>query len=104
MPKSKSKKVTKPPAKKPQSWKGKYLKLPKDAFAAMEHLEKETGKTHTDIIADFLRGKSGALRPDINAYVESEAAKRGVSYEAALNSLVGEAKTLADLLSKHKPS
>ena len=47
-----------------KKWRGTYVKLPLDAANALLALEKETGKSKTRIIADFLTGER-QFRPDV---------------------------------------
>jgi hypothetical protein len=84
-----------------KKWRGTYVKLPVEAANALLLLEKETGKTKTKIIADFLTGER-QFRPDVERWLHEEAEKRGVSRQRVVEILVSEAMVLA--LRSHKPS
>jgi hypothetical protein len=76
--------------KGPKNWQGTYIKLPTDAANALLKLQKETGKSKTAIIADFLTGQR-QFRPDVERWLSDEAAKRGVSHLTMIEIFVSEA-------------
>lgn len=84
-----------------KKWQGTYVKLPVEAANALVTLQKETGKSKTKIIADFLTGER-QFRPDIERWLHAEAEKRGVSRQALVEIFVSEAMAMA--LRNHKPS
>ena len=88
---------TKTPAK---NWRGTYVKLPVEAAHALLYLQKETGKSKTKIIADFLTGER-QFRIDVERWLTDEAAKRGVSRLTMIEIFVSEAMSLA--LKNQKP-
>ena len=84
-----------------KKWRGTYVKLPVEAANALLTLQKETGKSKTKIIADFLTGER-QFRPDIERWLRDEAEKRGVSRQTMVEIFVSEAMSIA--LQNHKPS
>jgi hypothetical protein len=84
-----------------KKWHGTYVKLPVEAADALVSLQKETGKSKTKIIADFLTGER-QFRPDVERWLRDEAGKRGVSRQAAVEIFVSEAMAMA--LRNHKSS
>ena len=82
-------------SKKPEKqWQGTFIKLPVEAAHALLSLQKETGKSKTKIIADFLTGER-QFRPDLERWLAVEAAKRGVSRQTMVEIFVAEAMSLA---------
>jgi hypothetical protein len=84
-----------------KKWRGTYVKLPVDAANALISLQKETGKSKTRIIADFLTGER-QFRPDVERWLRDEAEKRGVSRQTMVEIFVSEAMLIA--LRNHKSS
>ena len=84
-----------------KKWQGTYVKLPLEAANALVALQKETGKSKTKIISDFLTGER-QFRPDVERWLRGEAEKRGVSRQSVVEILVSEA--MATALRNHKPS
>jgi hypothetical protein len=84
-----------------KKWRATYIKLPVDAANALLSLQKETGKSKTKIIADFLTGER-QFRPDVERWLRDEAEKRGVSRQTMVEIFVSEAMTMA--FRNHKPS
>lgn len=84
-----------------KKWRGTYVKLPIEAANALVSLEKETGKSKTKIIADFLTGER-QFRPDVERWLRDEAEKRGVSRQTMVEIFVSEAMAVA--LRDHKPA
>lgn len=76
-----------------KKWQGTYVKLPIEAANALVSLQKETGKSKTKIIADFLTGER-QFRPDVERWLGAEAEKRGVSRQTLVEILVSEAMAL----------
>ena len=84
-----------------KNWRGTYVKLPVEASNALVSLQKETGKSKTKIIADFLTGER-QFRPDLERWLRGEAEKRGVSRQTIVEIFVSEA--MAFSLRGHEPS
>jgi hypothetical protein len=80
--------------KQSKKWQGTFVKLPIDAANALLSLQKDTGKSKTRIIADFLTGER-QFRPDVERWLADEAAKRGVSRQTMIEIFVSEAMSLA---------
>jgi hypothetical protein len=77
-----------------KKWCGMYVKLPNVAVDALLSLQRESGKTKTKIIADFLTGER-QFRPDVERWLGAEAEKRGVSQRTMVEILVSEAMARA---------
>ncbi len=77
-----------------KKWRGTYVKLPVEAANALLSLQKETGKSKTKIIADFLTGER-QFRPDVERWLKDEAEKRGVSRQTMVEIFVSEAMAVA---------
>ncbi len=85
--------MTKTAKKAQRKWQGTYVKLPTDAANALVRLQKETGKSKTRIIADFLTGER-QFRPDVERWLAEEAEKRGLSRSTMVEIFVAEAMAL----------
>jgi hypothetical protein len=88
-----TKDVSKRIKKSKKQRQGTFIILPVEAAHALLSLQKETGKSKTKIIADFLTGER-QFRPDLEHWLADEAARRGVSRQTVVEILVSEAMAL----------